>query len=120
MASKGKTDPNTEWLIKNLYESSAKNQAPVWKDLAERLQAPRSRWAEVNVAELERSAPDGSTVAVPGVLLGAGSIKKKVTVAAVRASAEAKKKVEGAGGRVLRLEELVKANPSGSRVLVMR
>jgi large subunit ribosomal protein L18e len=120
MASRGKSDPNTEWLIQRLYESAAKNEAPVWRDLAERLEAPRSRWAEVNVAELERDAPEGSTVAVPGVLLGAGSIKKKVTVAAVRASAEARKKVETAGGKVVRIEELVNANPRGARVLVMR
>jgi len=120
MASKGKTDPNTEWLIQRLFESAAKNEAPIWKDLAERLKAPRSRWAEVNVAELDRDAPEGSTVAVPGILLGAGSIKKKITVAAVRASAEAKKKVETAGGKVVKLEELVNANPKGARILMMR
>jgi large subunit ribosomal protein L18e len=120
MASRGKSDPNTEWLIQRLYESAAKNEAPVWRDLAQRLEAPRSRWAEVNVAELERHASEGSTVAVPGILLGAGAIRKKLTVAAVRASAEARKKVEGAGGKVVRIDELVTTNPSGARVLLMR
>lgn len=115
-----KTNPNLVVLIQHLKDVSRTNEAPVWRDIALRLEGPMRNWAEVNVGKLNRFAGENETVVVPGKLLGAGEIGKKVTVAAFRASGQAKEKIEKAGGRSMSIEELVAANPKGSKVRIMR
>ena len=51
--------------------------------------------------------------------MGAGEISKKVTVAAFRTSGQAKRKVAGAGGLNMSLEELIEKNPKGANVRLM-
>jgi len=52
-------------------------------------------------------------------VLGAGSINKKLTVAAYKFSDSAAKKIEEAGGRKLTIPELVRESPSGRDVRIM-
>ena len=115
-----KTNPNLVVLIQHLKDASRTNEAPVWRDIALRLEGPARNWAEVNVGKLNRFASENETVVVPGKLLGAGEIEKKVTVAAYRSSGQAKDKIEKAGGRNMSIEELVATNPKGSKVRIMR
>lgn len=72
------------------------------------------------VGKINRYASENEVVVVPGKLLGAGEIEKKVTVAAYRSSGQARDKIEKAGGKSLSIEELVAQNPKGSRVRIMR
>ena len=115
-----KSNPNLVRLIEALKRASRESGAPIWRDIADGLERPSSRWAEVNIGELERVAEAGETVAIPGKLLGGGNITKAVTVASYRCSREAKRKLEGVGGRAISLLDLLGANPSGSEVRLMR
>ncbi|MEW5937779.1 MAG: 50S ribosomal protein L18e [Candidatus Thermoplasmatota archaeon] len=115
-----KMDANLVQLIAHLKKASHEHDAPIWRDIARRLEKPSSRWAEVNIGEIERNARDGDVIAIPGKLLGAGAIRKAVTVAPVRWSAPAKLRIESAGGKVIPLQELIAMNPKGARVLLMR
>ena len=115
-----KTNPNLIVLIQHLKDVSRTNEAPVWRDIALRLEGPMRNWPEVNVGKLNRFAGENETIVVPGKLLGAGEIAKKITVAAYRSSGQAKDKIEKAGGRSISIEELVVMNPKGSRVRIMR
>ena len=114
-----KTNPNLVGLISKLKEASRTNKAPVWRDIALRLEGPASNWAEVNISRLDRYASENETVVVPGKLLGSGEIDKKVTVAAYRFSGQAKDKISKAGGQNMSIEELLASNPSGSKVRIM-
>ena len=114
-----KTNPRLLTLVQHLKDASRINEAPIWRDIALRLESPASRWAEVNVGNLDRHANEDDVIVVPGKLLGAGELRKKVTVAAFRCTGQAKEKVAGAGGRSLSLEELVENNPKGSKVRIM-
>lgn len=115
-----KTDPNLVQLIAHLKKASHEHDAPIWRDIARRLEKSSSRWAEVNLGEIERNAREGSVIAIPGKLLGAGAISKAVTVASVRWSASAKRGIEGAGGKVINLQALIAMNPKGTGVVLMR
>ena len=117
---KGKSNPNTCDLIRELRKASSVNKAPVWKYVAVIMENAGSRWAEVNVGKLNRYASEGEIVVVPGKLLGAGQIEKKLTVAAFRFSGQAREKIEKAGGKNVSIEELVKENPAGAKVRIMR
>jgi len=114
-----KTNPNLVGLIDKLKEAGRINKAPVWRDIALRLEGPASNWAEVNISRLDRHACENETVVIPGKLLGSGEIDKKLTVAAYRFSGQAKEKIANAGGQNLSIEELLVKNPTGSKVRLM-
>ena len=114
-----KSNPNLVVLIDKLKEVSRNNKAPVWRDIALRLEGPKRNWAEVNISKLDRYAGDGEVVVIPGKLLGSGEIAKKVKVAAYRFSGQARDKITKAGGQDMSIEELMAENPTGSKIRIM-
>ena len=114
-----KRDPQTIDLIKSLRKASWEKEAPIWRDIAKRLEKPRRSWAEVNISRISRYAKKGETVIIPGKLLGSGEIDFPVTVAAVKASRQAVLKIREAGGEVISLKELMDRNPGGKNVRIL-
>ncbi len=96
----GPTDPNTGALISALKRKKEK----FYLKLARHLAKPARNKKPVNVTKLDRVSLPGDTVAVPGRVLGAGEIRKPVTVYAMYFSKEASKKITNAGGKCLPLE----------------
>lgn len=115
-----KTDPNLVSLIADLKKVSRENGVEIWRDIALRLEKSKSNWAEVNLSKLERYAADGDVIIVAGKVLGAGSISKKITVAAYDFSESAMKAIAAAGGKGVTIPELVKMKPNGAGVKIMR
>lgn len=105
--------------LDELKKTSREKGAAIWRDVAERLEAPASRWAYVNVSKIERSAKPGETALVPGKLLAAGELTKRVDVAAWAFSEEAKRKVSAAGGKCYSIGDLLRANPDGKNVRIV-
>ncbi len=114
-----KSNPHLARLIRDLRILAKEHEAPVWRAVAERLEGPLRNWAEVNLSRLGRHAPEGSTVVIPGKLLGSGELARAVTVAAFQSSAAARKKVEASGGKVVAIEVLARGNPKGTGVRIM-
>jgi len=114
-----KTDPNLVALIFELKATTRENGAAIWRDIAKRLEKPKKNWAEVNLSNLERNTKDGEIILVPGKVLAAGSIDKKITVAAYSFSERALAAIEGAGGEGMTIKELLEKNPKGSKVRIM-
>ncbi len=114
-----KTNENLLRLLEDLRTLSHEKKAKIWKDVAKRLSKPAQNWAEVNVSRLARHCKEREVVLVPGKLLGAGSIDIPITVAAFQHSASARSKIEQAGGKVIGIEELMRAKPDGSKVRIM-
>jgi large subunit ribosomal protein L18e len=114
-----KTNENLIRLLEDLRALSYKKKVKIWKDVASRLSKPSQNWAEVNVSRLARHCQKRDIVLVPGKLLGAGNIDIPVTVAAFHHSESARTKVEQAGGKVIGIEDLMKAKPDGSKVRIM-
>lgn len=114
-----KTNPNLVELIKELKRFSYENKAPIWKDLAKRLEKPARSWSAVNLSKLEEYARDGETVLIPGKLLGNGGLEKKLTIAAFSFSATSKAKLAKSGSKGVNYLELVKLNPTGKGVRII-
>src|SRR5256712_9189927 len=119
MAKTPKTNPHLQQVVRELREVSREADAPIWRDVAERLERTRKNWSEVNLSRLSRYAEKGEQIVVPGVLLATGEITTPLTVAAFRTSNAAQKKIEAAGGRAMTLLELAVQNPTGSGVRIM-
>jgi large subunit ribosomal protein L18e len=114
-----KSNPVLVGLIAELKNAGRDNQAPIWRDIASRLEKPSRNWAQVNISKLEAYVRDGEHVVVPGKLLGSGEVNKAFTVIAYNASASAKAKIAAAGGKVLSMEEGVVAFPKGEKCRII-
>ena len=105
--------------INRLHKAGADNKAPIWNAVARLLNKPSRRRHEVNIYLLERNLEKGQVAVVPGTVLGSGEITKPITIAALKFSEEAEKKIKKAGGAVLSIEELVDKHPKGEKVRIM-
>jgi large subunit ribosomal protein L18e len=119
MGTTVKTNASLVRLIGELKALSREHRAPLWRDVAERLERRNRNWSEVNLSRVNRTVGEGETAVVPGVLLGSGDLSKPMTIATWRASAGAKAKVVRAGGKVVGLLELAASNPKGSNVRIV-
>ncbi len=106
-------------LARELRKTSNKYNSKIWKRVAEVILLPRRKRVEVNLSKINRFAEDGDIILVPGKVLAAGNIEKKVTVAALAFSEMAIRKIREAGGRTITLRELIKENPKGSKVKIL-
>jgi len=113
------TNPELVSTIRLLRKKARENDAPIWRDVADRLSSSKRRRASINISRLNRHVKDGETVVVPGKVLGAGALDHAVFVAAFAFSGEAKAKILRAKGRCLSISELLEANPKGSNVRIM-
>ena len=68
-----KSNPALVGLIHELKAAGRENEAPIWRDIALRLERPSRNWAQVNVSKLVH-VRDGEHAIVPGKLLGTGDI----------------------------------------------
>ncbi len=114
-----KSNPVLVALISDLKTAGRENGAPVWRDIATRLEGPSRHWAQVNVSKVAEHVRDGEHALIAGKLLGTGDIDKPVTVVAYNASASAKAKIAAAGGKVLDLSEGIKAFPKGEKCRIL-
>ena len=114
-----KTNEHLLTLIQELYEASHKEDAPIWRDVARRLERSNRLHSEVNVGKIDRFASKNDLVVIPGKVLGSGDMTKPVQVAAWRFSDQARTKIEAAGGRAITIPEMVSASPKGSGVRIM-
>ncbi|HLE97299.1 MAG TPA: 50S ribosomal protein L18e [Candidatus Thermoplasmatota archaeon] len=114
-----KTRPALVALVQDLRKRSWEHEAPIWRDIATRLEKPTRRHAAINVSRIDRYVNVGETALVPGKVLAAGDLTKKVDVAALAFSEGARTKIEKAGGKCWTVAELAQANPKGKNVRIL-
>ena len=105
--------------IMDLKEASRKNDAPLWRSIATRLEGSARNWPNVNVSKLEYNINKNGKAIIPGKLMGTGIVTKKMTVAAYSFTDSAKEKIQSAGGKCLTYNEMIKATPKGTDVMVI-
>jgi large subunit ribosomal protein L18e len=107
-------------VLSSLIESLTKMDKPIWKKVASELSKPRRKRVEVNLSKLEEYAEPDSTILVPGKVLGAGSVSKKMNIAAFSFSGKARAIISAAGGKAMTIESLHKSNPEGKGVMILK
>ena len=114
-----KSNPELVKTVIDLKKASIDNDTSLWKSIASRLEGPTRNWPVVNITKLEFHAMKNAKVIVPGKLLGAGKITKKMTVTAFSFTHSAANKIEAAGGKCQTYSDFIKANPKGTNVVVI-
>ncbi|MDR6222787.1 50S ribosomal protein L18e [Methanococcoides alaskense] len=115
-----KTNPRIPALISVLKDTARENDAPIWRDMAIRLEKPSRIYAEVNLSKINRHAAENDLVLIPGKVLGAGALGHAVTVAALTFSTTAVDKITSAGGKCMTIEQILEENPAGSGIRIMQ
>jgi len=114
-----KTNPVLINLIHELKKQANENDAPIWKDIATRLEKPLNNWPEVNLNRISKYIGDKETALIPGKVLSTGNLTKKVTIAAWSFSEKSEEKIKKAGGKTITINELMKNNPKGKDVRIL-
>jgi len=113
----GPTNYQTQILLQQLEPKALKSR--FWKRVVKDLNKPSRQRRIVNLYKIEQYAQDGETILVPGKVLSVGEINKKVEVAALNFSEEAKEKILAAKGKTLSISELLIKNPEGKKVRIL-
>ena len=85
--------------INELKEASRKNDAPIWRSIAKKLEGPSRNWPIVNISKIEYNISKNGKAVIPGKILGSGNLSKKVTVSAYSFTKTAVQKIDKAGSR---------------------
>ena len=115
-----KTNPRIVRLIGELKAASRESGAPLWRDVAQRLEKPNRNYAAVNLSKINRHTQSNDTVLVAGKVLASGDIGHSVTVAALNFSSQARSKILAAGGKCVMIEKLMAEHPKGSGIKILR
>ena len=115
MKRTGTTNP----ILKEQIAELRAQKAPIWKNLAYELDRATRKRREINLSRINRFVKDNEVILVPGKVLAAGTIKKKITIAAWNFSGKAVEEIKKAGGTILTIRELVKKYPTGKGVRVI-
>ena len=109
----------TNIVLRKTLDELRKTKTPFWRRVEELLSRPARERVVVNLSKINRYAREGDVVVVPGKVLGAGELDKKVTIAAFSFSYTAIEKITQAGGKAIHISELVKENPKGKDLKVI-
>ena len=113
-------NPQLKELITEMEKMARQHHAPIWRKVAELLGRSKRSRVIVNVAELMRNTTEGEKILIPGKVLGAGTAHHGLTVAAFRFSPQAKQKLEKADCRCISILDVLKENPSGTGIRLLR
>jgi len=113
-----RTGPTNPELQKEILRLRSK-KAAIWRRVAEDLKRPTRTRRRVNLSRINRHVKDGEVIVVPGKVLAAGKLEKKIKIAAWQFSNAAKEKIIAAGGKIFSLTELADQNPKGSGVKII-
>lgn len=119
MRRTGPTNVVLRRLVRDLRRLSKKYRAPIWDHVADILSRPSRRRVAVNLGRINRYVNEGDVIVVPGKVLGAGLLKKKVTIAAYSCSLNALEKIRASESRLITIRDLINENPKGSGVKVI-
>ena len=108
-------------VLASLISRLKKEKKPIWKRVVHELSRPRRDRIEVNLSKIDLYGEEGATLLVPGTVLGSGSLSKKgITIAAFRFSETAKKIIKDSGNKTMTIDALIKSNPEGREILLLR
>lgn len=112
-------NPVVASLIRELKRKSNEHDAPIWRRIADILSKPTRQRVSVNLSKIDRYATDGDAIVVPGKVLASGELSSGVNIAAVAFSEAARKKILSGKGKAMSILDLVKENPTGTKVRII-
>jgi large subunit ribosomal protein L18e len=98
--------------------TAKKNEA--WLLVASLLSYPKRKQINKNLDEIDKESKEGDTVIVPGKVLGNGNLSKKIRIAAIAFSEQAREKLKSKKCEIVSIKEEIKINPKANGIKVIR
>ncbi len=114
----GPTDINLRKLVSELRKAANKEKANIWKRVADELSKASRQRACANLGKINKVCSNNETVLVPGKVMAHGKLDKKLTIAAWKFTDNVKHNAKNA--KLLTIQELMKTNPKGSKVRLIK
>ncbi len=86
-------------------------------DLAKKLSSPNSNYTAINLDEINKMPQD--TFLIVGKVLGSGNITKKITIAALGFSKQAREKLKKAQCEIKTIQEMIEKNKTLKEVKII-
>ena len=106
-------------MASDLKKASTKNDAPIWRKLAEYTLKPSIARRDINLNRIGQLTKENDTVVFPGKVLGTGNVSHKITLCSFSISDSAAAKVLEEGGKLISYSDLIKQNPTGKGVVLL-
>ena len=106
-------------MASDLKKASTKNDAPIWRKLAEYALKPSIARRDINLNRIAQLTKDNDTVVFPGKVLGTGNISHKITLYSFSISDSAANKIIENGGKLISYSKLIEENPTGRGVVLL-
>ena len=106
-------------MASDLRKASAKNDAPIWRKLAEYALKTSQARRDINLNRISQLTKENDTVVFPGKVLGTGNVSHKITLCSFSISNAAAAKVLEDGGKLISYSDLIKQNPTGKGVVLL-
>ena len=90
-----------------------------WLPIAKLLAGSTRSYASVNLNEIEKKTTTGDTILVPGKVLSAGEVLKKIRVCALGFSSAAREKLKKTKSEIVSIAEEIKINPKAEGIKVL-
>lgn len=113
MQLRNKTNPT---LVETIM-AAKKNDA--WVEVGGKLSTSRKNRKSVNLKEINEQSKEGETIIIPGKVLSMGELNKKIKIAALDFSENAKEKIAESGSKVLPILEEIKNNPEAKGIRIL-
>ena len=115
---KGRTKAKSNDGLQETIRLALKNKA--WFKIAQILSASTRQYSSVNLGQIDKVSKQGEIIVVPGKVLSSGSLTKKVRIASLGISAEAKDKLKETKSEYLYLAKEIQSNVKAEGVRVIR
>lgn len=109
-----KTKPE---LVETIFKARKNDK---WMAVASIISYPRRLQISKNLDEIEKETKEGDTIVIPGKVLGKGEVSKKIRVAAIDFSEQAREKLKARKCEIVSIKEEIKVNPTARGIKVLR
>lgn len=106
-------------MARDLKKASTKNDAPIWRKLAEYALKPSIARRDINLKRIGQLTKEDDTVVFPGKVLGTGNVPHKITLCSFSISNSAAAKIIENGGKIISYSDLIEQNPTGKGVVLL-
>lgn len=116
-----RTGPTSELTLQGIRAvKKVRQKAPVWRYVYRQITRANRSQSVVNLSRIARNAKSGSTVVVPGRVLGAGSVDFPLTVVALSFSHSAADKIHKAKGKALTFDEFLSSRRTKKGLVILK
>lgn len=115
---KQRLEKKTNPIVKTTLSSGLKNEK--WVPVIKIISGSTRKYASVNLQDIDKKTKLGDTVVIPGKVLAAGEISKKVRICSLSISVSAREKLKKTKSEYASIIDEIKINPKAEGIKIIQ